>query len=37
MNFYKNILNDFGEAIAAFVAILETKEKAQRKNLIPQI
>ena len=37
MSSYKNLVNVFGGAIAAFVAMPETTQMAQPKNLIPQI
>ena len=31
------MMNDFGEAMATFVAMSKTKQVVQPKNLIPQI
>ena len=35
MGSYQNMVIDFGEAIAAFFAMPETRQVAQPKNLIP--
>ena len=37
MSAYNNMVNDIGEATAAFIAMPETRQIAQPKNLLQQI